>query len=93
MSMDFIDGLSKSQKMDVIMVVVDRLTKYVHFIPLSHPYSATKVAHLFTQHVLKLHDMPTSLVSDRDPVSTAKFWAELMRLQGVQLAMSTAYHS
>ena len=78
--------------MDVIMVVVDRLTKYVHFIALSHPYSAAKVAHLFAQHVSKLHGMPTSLVSDRDPVFIAKFWAELMQLQGVQLAMSTAYH-
>ena len=46
-NMDFIDGLPKSQRMDVIMVVVDRLTKYVHFIALSHPYSVAKVAHLF----------------------------------------------
>ena len=91
-SMDFIDGLPRSQRMDVIMVVVDRLTKYVHFIALSHPYSAAKVAHLFAQHVFKLHGMPTSLVYDRDPIFTAKFWAELMQLQGVQLAMSTAYH-
>ena len=82
-SMDFIDGLSRSQRMDVIMVVVDRLTKYVHFIALSHPYSAAKVAHLFAQHVFKLHGMPTSLVSNRDPVFTVKFWAELIRLQGV----------
>ena len=82
-SMDFIDGLSRSQRMDVIMVVVDRLTKYVHFIALSHPYSAAKVAHLFAQHVFKLHGMPSSLVSNRDPVFTVKFWAELMRLQGV----------
>ena len=82
-SMDFIDGLPRSQRMDVIMVVVDRLTKYVHFIALSHPYSAAKVAHLFAQHVFKLHEMPTSLVSDRDPIFTTKFWAELMRLQGV----------
>ena len=51
-SIDFIDGLPRSQRMDVIMVVVDRLTKYVHFIALSHPYSAAKAAHLFAQHVL-----------------------------------------
>ena len=74
------------------MVVVDRFTKYVHFIALSYPYSAPKVAHLFAQHILKLHGMPTSLISDKDSVFTAKFWAELMRLQGVQLAMSSAYH-
>ena len=72
-SMDFVDGLPKSQRMDVIMVVVNRLTKYMHFIGLSHPYFATKVAHLFAQNVLKLHGMPTSLVSNRDLVFTAKF--------------------
>ena len=45
--MDFISGLPMSQRLDTIMVVVDRLTKYVHFIGLSHPYSAAKVAVLF----------------------------------------------
>ena len=54
-SMDFMMGLCKSQRMDVVMVVVDRLTKYVHFMGLSHPYFAVKVATLFAQHVLKLH--------------------------------------
>ena len=90
--MDFIDGLPKSQRMDVIIVVVDKLTKCMHFIGLSHPYYAAKVAYLFAQNILKLHGMPTSLISNRDPVFTAKFWAELMKLQGVQLAMSFAYH-
>ena len=92
-SMDFVGGLPKSQRLDVVMVVVDRLTKYVHFIGLSHPNSAAKVAALFAQNVLKLHDMPTSIVSNRDPVFIAKFWAELFKLQGVQLAMSSTYHS
>ena len=91
-SMDFVGGLPRSQRLDVVMVVVDRLTKYVHFIGLSHSYSAAKVATLFAQNVLKLHGMPTSIVSDRDLVFTAKFWAELFKLQGVQLAMSSAYH-
>ena len=82
-SMDFVRGLPRSQRLDVVMVVVDRLTKYVHFIGLSHSYSAAKVAALFAQNVLKLHGMPTSIVSDRDLVFTAKFWAELFKLQGV----------
>lgn len=81
-----------SQRLNTIMVVVDRLTKYVHFIGLSHPYSATKVAALFAQNVLKLHEMPTSIMSDRDPVFTAKFWAKLFKLQWVQFAMSSTYH-
>ena len=45
---------------------MDRLTKSVHFIPLSHPYIATKVANLYLQFVFKLHGMPASIVSDRD---------------------------
>ena len=90
--MDFVEGLPKSQSKDVVLVVVDRLTKFVHFVPLSHPYTATKVATLYLHYVFKLHGMPASIVSDRDPVFTSHFWQELMRLQGVQLAMSTAYH-
>ena len=73
--MDFLVGLPKSQRMNVIMVVVDRLTKFVHFMSLSHPYFAIEVIALFAQNVLKLHSMPmpTSIVSERDPVFTAKF--------------------
>ena len=91
-SMDFVEGLPKSQSKDVVLVVVDRLTKFVHFILLFHPYTATKVANLYLQHVFKLHGMPASIMSDKDLVFTSHFWQELMRLQGVQLAMSSAYH-
>ena len=73
-------------------MIVDRLAKYVHFIALSHPYSASKVTALFVQHVFKLHGMPNSIVSDRDPIFTSLFWSELIRLQGVQLTMSSFYH-
>ena len=90
--MDFVEGLPKSQKHDVVLVVVDKLTKFVHFIPLSHPYIAAKVASLFMQHIFKLHGMPTSIISDGDHIFTSKFWEELFRLQGVELAMSSAYH-
>lgn len=75
-SMDFIEGLPKSNQYTIIMVVVDRLTKYAHFIPLSHPYSATKIANLFSQNIMKLHGLPDSIVSDRDPTFTSKFWGE-----------------
>ena len=77
------EGLSKSQMKTVVFVVVDRLTKYVHFIPLSHPYTAAKVANLYMHYVFKLHGMPSSIVSDKDPVFTSKFWSELLRLQGL----------
>ena len=66
--------------MDVVFVVVDRLTKYVHFIALSHPYSASKVTTLLVQHVFKLHGMPNSIVSDKDLPFTSLFGSELIRL-------------
>ena len=91
-SVDFIVSLPKSHLKNVVLVVVDRLTKYVHFIPLAHPYIASKVVELYVQNVLKLHGMPTSIVSDRDPTFTSQFWKELMQLQGIELAMSSAYH-
>jgi len=61
-SMIFIEGLPKSNQYSVIMVVVDRFTKYVHFIPVSHPYRATKIANLFSQNVMKLHGLPNNIV-------------------------------
>ena len=91
-SLDFVEGLPKSMGFEVILVVVDRLTKYVHFVPVSHPYSASKIASLYMQNVFKLHGMPSSIVSDRDATFTSKFWSELFKLQGTMLAMSIAYH-
>ena len=70
-------------------MVVDRLTNYVHFIPISHPYIATKVASLYMHYVFDLHGMPTTIVSDRDATFTSLFYFELFRLQGTTLAMST----
>ena len=72
--------------------VVDRLTKFVHFMPLSHPYTAAMVAQVFMTTVFKLHDLPRSIVSDRDAAFTPTFWKELFKLQGTELAMSSTYH-
>ncbi|KAJ4798340.1 polyprotein [Rhynchospora pubera] len=79
--MDFITDLPLSKGRNVIMVIVDRLTKYGHFIALSHPYSASSVAQLFLDHVYKLHGAPTTIISDRDPIFTSNFWKELIILE------------
>ena len=92
MSMDFAEGLPKSQGYSVIMVVVDRLTKYAHFVPVKHPYTASSIAQLFMDHIVKFHGLPHSIVSDRDTIFVSTFWKELFKLYRVKLAMSTAYH-
>lgn len=91
-NLDFAEGFPKSQGFEAILVVVERLTKYVHFVLVSHPYIVAKIAFLYMQHIFKLHVMPISMVSDRDATFNSLFWTELFRLQGTTLAMSTTYH-
>ena len=91
-SLDFITGLPKSKGFEAIFVVVERLSKYSHFIPLKHPYTARKVAEVFTKEIVRLHGVPQSIVSDRDPLFISVFWKELFRLQGTILKMSSSYH-
>jgi len=79
--MDFIEGLPSSKGKDTILVVVDRLSKYAHFLTLSHPFSAVTVAQLYFDNIFKLHETPKTIVSDRDKVFTSQFWQELFRLQ------------
>jgi hypothetical protein len=79
-SMDFVEGLPLSKGHSVIFVVVDRLSKYAHFMSLSHPYTAATVAQLFMANIFKLHGMPQFIVSNRDPTFTSTFWRELFKL-------------
>lgn len=90
--LDFIEGLPKSANVDTILVVIDTFSKYAHFLPLSHPFTAFKVAQLFLDSVYKLHGMPTSIISDRDRVFTSHLWQDLFRLSGTTLKMSSSYH-
>ena len=91
-SMDFVKGLSKSGGRDVIMVVVDRLTKYSHFMALAHPFTVATVANAYMEHVFKLHGNPNTIVSDRGPTFTSKFWQDLFRFQRVEIQLSSSYH-
>ena len=91
-SLDFISGLPKVSGSDTVLVVVDRLTKYAHFLLIKHPYTAKTVAEVFIKEIVRLHGVPSSIVSDRDPTFMSHFWRELFRLQKTELRMSTAYH-
>ncbi|GKD23350.1 retrotransposable element Tf2 [Tanacetum coccineum] len=92
-SMNFIESLPMSQNKTVILVVVDRLIKYAHFIPLSHPFTTAQVAQAFLDNVYKLHGLPSTIVSDRDKVFLSLLWQSLFKMLKVQLCTSIAYHS
>ncbi|GJY47421.1 putative mitochondrial protein [Tanacetum coccineum] len=91
-TMDFIEKLLTSNGKSVIMVVADRLTKYAHFMALSHPFSASQVAQTFPDNVYKLHSLPESIVSDRDKVFMSDIWKALFAELKVKLKFSTTYH-
>eukprot|EP00253_Pinus_taeda_P014857 PITA_14857 len=92
--MDFITGLPKSKKgNDSIMVVVDKLSKSAHFIPVQSTYRATQIANIFMQNIFRLYGLPKTIISDRDVKFTSAFWKTLFEGFGTQLNFSTAYHS
>ena len=90
--MDFVEGLPKSEGKEVILVVVDRLTKFGHFISLLHPFSTQEVARIFLDLVVKLHGVPKTIVLDWDKIFTSNFWQKLFKKLGVGLQLSIAYH-
>lgn len=90
--MVFIQGLPRSDSKDTFLAVVERLTKYAHFIPLTHPFTAKDVAETFLLEIDHLHGFPASIVSERDNVFLNNFWTELFYLAGTKLKFSSAYH-
>ena len=89
--MDFITGLPKSEGKRIIMVVVNRLTKYAHFCALSHHFKASTVATAFMEIIQKIHGNQNIIISDRDPIFPVNFWTKLFYFLGTQLAHISSY--
>lgn len=81
---DFIERLSKSHGKEVIMMIMDRLSKYAHFLTLTHLYTTKYVAQLFKDNIYKLYDLPRTIVSDINRIFTTHFQQHLLILQGTQ---------
>ena len=91
--MDFITQLPCTDSgYDCILVVIDRLSKLTHLVPLTCTATAADVAELFVDCVVKHHGLPTSIVTDRDSKFTSMFWQTVLQIWGVKSAMSTAFH-
>jgi transposase InsO family protein len=91
--MDFIVGLLRTQSgYDSIWVIVDRLTKVAHFIPVKTTYSGPQLAELYMSRIVCLHGVPKKIVSDRGTQFTLKFWERLHETLDTQLRFSSAYH-
>lgn len=91
-SLVFIEGLPKSGGFNAILVVVDKFSKYAHFIPLTHHFTTLDIAKVFMQEVFKLHGLSLGIISDRDRIFTGQVWQELFRLCRTELKMSSSYH-
>jgi len=92
-TMDFVPGFPKGRKgNDVIWVIIDRLTKSTLFFPIKMIDSIDKLAKIYINEVVRLHEILVSIVSDRDPRFTPRFWLIIQRAIGTRLDMSTAFH-
>ena len=91
--MDFVTGLPRTQRQhDSIWMIVDRLTKSAHFLLVNVEDSLEKLAHLYVDEIARLHGVPVSIVSDRDPRFTSRFWPSLQAALGTRLHFSTTFH-
>lgn len=92
-SMDFLVALPKTQrKFDSISVIVDRLTKSAHFLPVKTTDDVAKLAEIYISEIVRFHGVPSNIVSDRDPKFTSRFWEALHESLGTKLKLSSAYH-
>ncbi|KAD4888036.1 hypothetical protein E3N88_20109 [Mikania micrantha] len=92
-AMDFITKLPRtSSGHDIIWVIIDRLTKSAHFIPIREDYRVEKLAQIYINEIVSRHGVPLSIISDRDGRFISHFWKSLQSIFGTQLDLSTAYH-
>ncbi|GJS04093.1 putative nucleotidyltransferase, ribonuclease H [Tanacetum coccineum] len=92
-TMDLVTGLPRTlRKNDAIWVVVDRITKSAHFLPIREGYSASKLAEIFQKEIIRLHGTPVSIVLDRGSRFTSQFWKGFQRAWGTKLNYSTVMH-
>ena len=92
-TMDFVTGLPRTLGGDnAIWVIVDRLTKSAHFLPMKVNFSMDRLASLYIKEIVRMHSVPVSIVSDRDPRFTSRFWHSLQKALGTKLSFSTAFH-
>jgi hypothetical protein len=91
--MNFVVGLpNSSQRHDSIWVIVDRLTKTAHFLPVHTTYNAKKYAEIYLDQIVHLHGIPKTIISDRGAQFIARFWEQLQHSLGTKLIRSSAYH-
>jgi len=92
-TMDFVVKLPKTRKgNDAIWVIVDRLTKSAHFLPIKESFEPEQLAQKYIDEIISMHGVPVSIVSDRDARFTSRFWRKFQKALGTKLDMSTAYH-
>ncbi|KAL0401908.1 UNVERIFIED_CONTAM: Transposon Ty3-G Gag-Pol polyprotein [Sesamum latifolium] len=92
-TMDFVTGLPRTrQGHDSIWVIIDRLIKSAHFIHVRTTYTLDKLVTIYIEDIVRLHGIPVSIVSDRDPRFTSRFWNSFQQVMGTKVKLSTAYH-
>ena len=92
-TMDFVTHFPRTQQRhDTVWVIVDRLTKSAHFLAVRMTFALERFCRLYIQEIVRLHGVPVSIVSDRDPRFTAHFWKSFQKAMGTRLTMSTAFH-
>ena len=91
--MNFVSGLPRTQKgYDAIWVIVDRLTKSTHFMPINMKYPLEKLDKFYLDEIIRLHGIPVSIVSNRDPKFVSRFWQNMQEVLGTKINFSTTYY-